>query len=67
MPDFLTVSEVADRLRISRQAVHKGIQCGRFPVVKVGNLYRISREWLDEYIKRGGDIVARNGDEGRNS
>lgn len=55
MPDLLTVTEVAHRLRISRQAVHKAIQCGRFPAVRVGNLYRIDREWLDEYIKRGGD------------
>lgn len=64
MPDLLTVSEVADQLRISRQAVHKGIQCGRFPAVKVGNLYRISREWLEEYIKRGGDTGARDGNKG---
>lgn len=55
MSDFLTVSEVAEKLRISRQAVHKGIRCGRFPAVRVGNLYRISKDWLEEYIKRGGD------------
>lgn len=55
MPELLTVTEVAEKLRISRQAVHKGIQCGRFPAVKVGNLYRISQEWLEDYIKRGGD------------
>lgn len=55
MPELLTVTEVAEKLRISRQAVHKGIQRGRFPAVKVGNLYRISREWLEDYIKRGGD------------
>lgn len=55
MPEFLTVTEVSKRLRISRQAVHKGIQCGRFRAVRVGNLYRISSEWLDDYIKRGGD------------
>lgn len=60
MPDLLTVSEVAERLRISRQAVHKGIQCGRFPAVRVGNLYRINKEWLEEYIKRGGDADGRN-------
>lgn len=62
MPDLLTVTEVAHRLRVSRQAVHKGIQCGRFPAVRVGNLYRIRKEWLEEYIKRGGD----NGQSKRN-
>ena len=59
MPDFLTVSEVADRLRISRQAVHKKIRSGDIPFVRVGKLYRISGTWLDEYIKRGGDASGR--------
>ena len=61
MPDLLTVSEVADRLRISRQAVHKKIKSGDIPFVRVGKLYRISGTWLDEYIKRGGDTGARDG------
>lgn len=64
MPDLLTVSEVADRLRISRQAVHKKIKSGDIPFVRVGKLYRISGTWLDEYIKRGGDTGARDGNKG---
>lgn len=55
MSDLLTVSEVAEALRISRQAVHKKIKSGDFPALRVGHLYRIRREWLDNYIKRGGD------------
>lgn len=55
METFLTVTEVAKRLRISRQAVHKAIKCGRFPYIKVGRLYRISENWFNDYLKNGGD------------
>lgn len=55
MPEFMSVSEVANCLNISRQAVHKKIQSGEFPTVKVGRLYRIRKDWFMDYIKRGGD------------
>ena len=55
MGTLLTVSEVAKRLKISRQSVHKAIQSGKFPYIKIGNLYRIDENWLKEYLINGGD------------
>ena len=53
--ELLTVKEVAQILRISRQAVHKKIKKGQLKTIRVGERYRIDKEWLEEYLKRGGD------------
>lgn len=51
----MSVREVCEVLGISRQAVHKAIKTGRIKAVKVGKLYRINKEWFEEYLERGGD------------
>lgn len=53
--ELLTVKEVAQILRISRQAVHKAIKAGRIKAVKVGRLYRINKKWFKNYLESGGD------------
>lgn len=54
--ELLTVKEVAQILRISRQAVHKKIKKGQLKTIKIGERYRIDKEWLEEYLKNGGDV-----------
>ena len=55
MSNFLSVTDVAKILKISRQAVHKGIKAGRIEAVKIGSIYRISEDWLDNFINTGGN------------
>lgn len=54
---FLTPTEVAKLLRISHHTVVGWIQRGELPAVNVGNgkiraRYRVSRELLDEFLRR---------------
>lgn len=58
--ELLTIKEVAEILRISRQAASKAISDGRIKSMKIGGQYRISREWLEQYIKNGGDAFERS-------
>ncbi len=52
--EILTVKEVANLLKTSRQQVRKMIASGELPAVKVGREWRITMErlveFLDEYI-----------------
>lgn len=53
--ELLTISEAAELLKVSRQAVVKAIHEGRIEAARFGKRYRINKQWLEEYIKKGGD------------
>jgi excisionase family DNA binding protein len=55
MADVLTVSEVADRLRISRRSVERAIERGEIRVVRIGALVRVPRAELARVL--GLDVV----------
>ncbi|MGH3441711.1 MAG: helix-turn-helix domain-containing protein [Nitriliruptorales bacterium] len=47
---LLTVSEVADALRVSNMTVYRLIKGGDLPAIRVGKNYRIRRTDLDQYL-----------------
>lgn len=51
---FLTVSDVADSLQLSAQAVRSLIQSGDLPAIQVGprRLWRIPEAAFDQYVER---------------
>ncbi len=49
---FLTGTEVAQRLRISRAKVYWMIQRGEIPSVKMGRNVRVRQRDMEEYIRR---------------
>ncbi len=50
---MLTIEEVCQRLRVSRNTVTHLIKSGKIQnVVKVGNLYRIPESSFNEYLKK---------------
>lgn len=48
---LLTSDEVADLCGWSRAHVHKAIQLGELPCIRVGRSVRIPREWLENWVK----------------
>ena len=48
--NFVTVAEVADRLRVSNMTVYRLIQAGQLAAVRVGRSYRIRDVDLDRYL-----------------
>jgi excisionase family DNA binding protein len=48
---FLTVAEVARRLRVSNMTVYRLINSGQLPAVRVGRGYRIRADDVDKYLK----------------
>jgi excisionase family DNA binding protein len=47
---FVTVSEVANLLRVSNITVYRLVQSGQLPAIRVGRSYRISEDDVDKYL-----------------
>jgi excisionase family DNA binding protein len=48
--NFVTVAEVAGRLRVSNMTVYRLIQAGQLAAVRVGRSYRIRDVDVDRYL-----------------
>jgi excisionase family DNA binding protein len=48
---FLTVAEVAQRLRVSNMTVYRLINSGQLPAVRVGRGYRIRTDDVHKYLE----------------
>jgi len=51
-PPVMTVTEVAEYLRIPRASVYKLAQQGRIPCQKVGRHWRFRRQALDSWLEQ---------------
>ncbi len=51
MDEYLTVAEVAQRLKVTRQAVYNWIKDGRLRAVKVGTSVRIPLEAVRAFLR----------------
>jgi excisionase family DNA binding protein len=51
-PEFLTVRELADYLRVSLRTAYELVHRGDVPAVKVGGVYRIRLAELDRKLER---------------
>jgi excisionase family DNA binding protein len=48
--DFFTVKQVADKLQLSPQTIKRHISNGKMGAVKMGGVWRISDNQLNEYV-----------------
>jgi excisionase family DNA binding protein len=51
-PKFLTVAEVAARMRVSKMTVYRLVHGGELPAVRVGRSFRVLEEDVDEYLRK---------------
>lgn len=50
-PRFLTASEAAERMRISKMTVYRLIKAGKLPAVQIGKAYRVREDDLERYLQ----------------
>ena len=48
---FLTVAEVADRMRVSKMTVYRLVHSGELPAVRFGRSFRVQRGAVEELIR----------------
>jgi excisionase family DNA binding protein len=49
---FLTVAEVAARMRVSKMTVYRLVHNGELPAVRVGRSFRVLEKDVDEYLRK---------------
>ncbi len=49
-PRFLTASEAAERMRVSKMTVYRLIRSGKIPAVQIGKAYRVRETDLEQYL-----------------
>jgi excisionase family DNA binding protein len=47
---FLTASEAAERMRVSKMTVYRLIRAGKLPAVQIGKAYRVREDELEGYL-----------------
>ena len=57
---FLTLSEVAGLLNVSRLTVFRYIRAGKLPAYKFGRDYRIKKDELEKFIENSRTIKRKN-------
>lgn len=48
---FLTVAEVAEKLRVSRMTVYRLVHAGELPAMRVGRSYRVVKSAVDAMVE----------------
>ncbi len=51
MDEFLTVSEVARRLKLHPETIGRYIRRGELPALKFGRVWRIEKKEVDKFIE----------------
>ncbi len=57
LSDVMTVSEVAQFLRINPQTVYRKAKAGEMPVLRIGRAIRFRKSELEAWMKRSSEFV----------
>ena len=49
---YMTIEEVADLLGVTYQLIYRLVRAGEIPAVRIGRVYRIMANDLDEYLEK---------------
>ena len=49
---FLTIAEVAARMRVSKMTVYRLVHSGELPALRVGRSFRVTDDDVNEYLRK---------------
>jgi excisionase family DNA binding protein len=53
---WMTMDEIAEYLKVSKETIYKMAQKGQIPGSKLGNQWRFNRQVVDEFLKAHSNI-----------
>lgn len=53
---WMTMDEIAEYLKVSKETIYKMAQKGQLPGSKLGNQWRFNRQVVDEFLKAHSNI-----------
>lgn len=59
--EFMSLENVAEMLGVTYQLIYRLVRSGELPAVRLGKLYRVSRQDLDGYLERSKSASAAGG------
>ena len=59
--EYLSLEEIADMLGVTYQLIYRLVRSGELPAVRLGKLYRVSRDDLNKYLERSKGASASGG------
>lgn len=62
---FMTVTEVAEMMRVSRMTVYRMIHAGELPAVRFGRSYRVPESSVEQVLQTGTTDARATGTEDR--
>jgi excisionase family DNA binding protein len=60
MAKLMTVSEVADYLRVTKKTIYRLLMRGKIPATKVGNQWRFAQGAIDRWLQRNSVVAKAN-------
>jgi excisionase family DNA binding protein len=60
MAKLMTVSEVADYLRVTKKTIYRLLLRGKIPATKVGNQWRFAQGVIDRWLQRNSVVAKAN-------
>ncbi|GAA1130156.1 hypothetical protein GCM10009670_23700 [Citricoccus alkalitolerans] len=64
---FMTVTEVAEMMRVSRMTVYRMIHAGELPAVRFGRSYRVPESAVEQILQTGATDHRATGTDGRSA
>lgn len=49
---FLTIAEVASKMRVSKMTVYRLVHNGELPAVRVGRSFRVTEDDVNDYLRK---------------
>jgi len=49
---FLTIAEVASKMRVSKMTVYRLVHSGELPAVRVGRSFRVTEDDVNDYLRK---------------
>lgn len=50
--EFLTIAEVAAKMRVSKMTVYRLVHGGELPAVRVGRSFRVTEDDVNDYLRK---------------
>lgn len=57
---WMTMDEIAEYLKVSKETIYKMVQAKKIPGTKVGNQWRFNKQTVDEWLEAKSNVAQKD-------